>query len=107
MTGGPIDRAQLTAFGKHLAATVRDNASPRTTDDMLDAMVDEAIDDFERMQSDSESMFLAEAAKSCRNCPVCRGGDVPCGGCQAGGVCDAFECVCDREELDESEDDDG
>lgn len=56
----------------------------------------------------TEDEWLAELAKECRNCPNCRGGDVPCGGCQAGGVCDAFECVCDRnDEHDESEDDDG
>jgi hypothetical protein len=104
------ERSELIAFGKHLAATVRDNASPRTTDDMLDALVEQAVDDFEEMQSDSESMWLAELATKCRNCAVCRGGDVPCGGCQAGGVCDAMECVCDREDdepSDETEDNDG
>lgn len=37
-------REELTAFGKYLAASVRDNASPRTTDDELDAIVEEIVD---------------------------------------------------------------
>lgn len=47
----------------------------------------------------SESAWLATAAKECRACQTCWG--VPCGACQAGGVCDAY-CSCFRDdELDE------
>lgn len=71
-------------------------------------MVEEAVDDF--YAESGEAAFLAGAAKDCRNCSRC--GDVPCGACQAGGVCDAFECLCDRDDErderdDESEEDDG
>lgn len=38
---------------------------------------------------------LVECARSCRACPDCW--DVPCGGCTAGGVCDAI-CKCDRDD---------
>ena len=42
--------------------------------------------------------WLSQLAKECRNCPECSNGDVPCAGCQAGGVCDAIPCSCDAED---------
>lgn len=56
--------------------------------------------------------WLAEAAKGCRCCADCW--EVPCGGCQAGGICDNH-CACytdtdrcgdDYSEDGRSEDDD-
>lgn len=41
-------------------------------------------------------VWLAGLAKSCASCSCCR--DVPCGACQAGGVCDAMPCLHEHEE---------
>lgn len=43
--------------------------------------------------------FIAEAAKECACCASCW--SVPCGGCTAGGICDAMACTCtSRDEED-------
>ncbi|PZR17551.1 MAG: hypothetical protein DI536_04350 [Archangium gephyra] len=95
---------ELRGFGRYLAAIVRDNASPRTTDDELDAMVEEAI------AAHGEAVFLDEAAKDCRCCPSCSGS--PCPACAAGGVCDETPCRCGHhgsdsdDEAAEQDDDD-
>jgi len=59
----------------------------------------------------TEDEYLAETAKYCLCCPNCWG--CPCGGCQAGGMCDRFRCRCiesswedDDEHIDSWEDDD-
>lgn len=93
----------LIAFGKYVAASVRDNCNPRTTDDELDAMVAELAEEFAHLGEDE---FLAEAAKGCRNCAQCSPTGVPCGACQAGGVCDAFPCTCHERDSDLDDADD-
>lgn len=44
---------------------------------------------------DSDDALVAECASRCRNCTDCNQ-PVPCGGCTAGGICDAW-CTCDRD----------
>lgn len=45
--------------------------------------------------------FLEEIAADCKCCHECH--ECPCGACQAGAPCDAFECTCndDSEDYDE------
>lgn len=45
--------------------------------------------------------FLEEIAEDCKCCPECH--ECPCGSCQAGAPCDAYECTCndDHEDYDE------
>lgn len=51
-----------------------------------------------------EEKFLQECALMCRCCSRCW--QVPCGGCTAGGFCDAADCTCDDEpEYDPEYDD--
>ena len=47
------------------------------------------------LEAESESRFLAEAARGCMSCPQCS--DVPCGACTAGGICDRL-CHCEKDE---------
>ncbi len=47
----------------------------------------------------SEQAFLAAAAKDCRNCSSCA--DIPCGACQQGAPCDAWDCTCDDRATEE------
>ncbi|PZR07103.1 MAG: hypothetical protein DI536_29030 [Archangium gephyra] len=89
--------SSLKEFGRYLAALVRDNASPRTTDDELDAMVDEAL------TAHGEAKWLEGTARRCQSCSRCW--DVPCGGCQAGGICDAH-CHCDESSAGRPSDED-
>lgn len=56
-------------------------------------------------QSDSEAAFLDATAKDCRSCSCCQ--QVPCEACQAGGVCDEFECRRERADREDVEADDG
>lgn len=49
----------------------------------------------EHMEDDpAYQAHLCQLAESCTCCPECS--DVPCGGCQAGGLCDNY-CRCDDE----------
>lgn len=42
--------------------------------------------------------FLTDCASKCRCCSCCW--QVPCGGCTAGGVCDAMPCSTDDDAFD-------
>lgn len=53
-------------------------------------------------QDASYERWLDETARSCLNCGSCSG--APCGGCQAGGVCDAMPCRCFDGERDDDRD---
>jgi hypothetical protein len=62
------------------------------------------------LAEDGQQAWLTELAKTCRSCQGCW--EVPCGGCQGGGVCDDH-CHCgqrdgiEREVEPADEDDDG
>jgi hypothetical protein len=45
--------------------------------------------------------WMADIAKDCKCCPICS--DYPCGGVQAGGICDQAECTCDDVDYWEDE----
>jgi hypothetical protein len=47
--------------------------------------------------------FLEEIAEDCKCCPECH--ECPCGSCQAGAPCDAYECECngDYDDLETGE----
>lgn len=51
--------------------------------------------------------WLEDCAQGCECCPSCW--DVPCPGCQAGGMCDRIPCSCDYDgeerEWEEDEED--
>jgi len=49
----------------------------------------------------TEDQWLSEIARTCRSCPECW--EVPCGGCQQGGVCDAI-CHCYRHDNGDEHD---
>lgn len=51
------------------------------------------------LRQSGEDAFLEAAAKDCRSCSCCQ--EVPCGACQAGGVCDALACRREARELAE------
>lgn len=60
---------------------------------------------FEYLAYQGHADFLASIAPDCRCCSSCN--DVPCGGCQQGAPCDAFECTCDGDWDGSADYDDG
>ena len=56
--------------------------------------------DFIDHESEEYQEWLEKLAEECMCCPKCW--DVPCGSCQAGGICDAM-CICDKDNWIEYE----
>jgi hypothetical protein len=66
---------------------------------------DAAVEALEQLaREEGIANFLARCAKDCKCCARCY--ERPCGGCCAGGVCDAMRCTCDDEDERERDDND-
>lgn len=54
----------------------------------------ELLEDSMPMEEDPDyQRWMSTIAEKCTSCPECW--EVPCGACQAGGVCDSY-CKCDE-----------
>ena len=97
--GKPMDRL---SDGKHFVVGIQDHA--KVDCEACRKVIADTLEQLRGFGEDlGEEQWLAEAARECRCCSQCW--QVPCGGCAAGGVCDALECTCERgQEADEEDD---